>query len=97
MAMAVVGSYALFARSKGTTVSITAGLGVVATLLSNFALIPLLGIYGAAIATSLSYGTFCLYVLRAIAKEDNVSLLSLIRPDWVVVTYLRTRLARSHS
>ncbi|WP_420561176.1 polysaccharide biosynthesis C-terminal domain-containing protein [Tepidicaulis sp.] len=97
MALGAVGSFYLFARARTALASKAAALGAVATLLSNFALIPLLGIHGAAIATSLSYGTFCLYVLRAIAREDNVSLLSLIRPDWAVLTYLRARLARSHT
>ncbi|MGK2741216.1 lipopolysaccharide biosynthesis protein [Tepidicaulis sp. LMO-SS28] len=92
MAIAAVGSYALFARQKNAQVSIAAGLGMAVTIATNLILVQLIGIYGAAIATSLSYSAFCFYVLRSIAVTDKMPLLSLIRPEWTVLRFVRDRL-----
>eukprot|EP00439_Symbiodinium_sp_Y106_P088928 s1_g1464.t1 len=93
MAIGVVGSYGLFARSENTAASSAAGYGVVFTVVLNLTLIPLFGISGAAMATTLSYVAFCVIVLRRTATLDRTSIGQLLQPDWSAITQLVRRVS----
>ncbi len=97
MAIGVVGSYALFARSENGAASAAAGYAVVLTVVLNLLLVPLLGLPGAALATTLSYSAFCFIVLRKTAAVEGSSFGQLVHPDWSAITRLTRRLtARSN-
>lgn len=92
MAIGVVGSYALFARSENGAASAAAGYAVVLTVVLNIILVPVLGLPGAALATTLSYTAFCFIVLRKTAAIEKISLGQLVHPDWSAINRLTRRL-----
>lgn len=97
MAIGAVGSFYLFSQNRSTDASIAAALATGTTLITCFILIPPFGLIGAALATSVSYMSFCLYVLKAISRYEKVPLLSSIRPDWSILKRLRDQVLRRHS
>jgi len=81
MALGIIASYHLFGLGKSFQPSLAAFIAVAVTIILDLLLIPLLGIKGAALASTLTYIAFlivCLYFV--LSSEEGVSVRSLLIP-----------------
>lgn len=88
MAIGIIAAYHLFGLGKAFQPSLAALIATVTTVILDLLLIPLLGIQGAALASTLSYTVFFLICLYFVLIEIRVGVKSLLVPTKRDVTTL---------
>ena len=82
MAMAIVSCFYLFGRGKIWQASVAASGGALVTVGANALLIPVAGLYGAGIASVLSYSAFLAVTLFWLMRTDQLDVKEALRPDF---------------
>lgn len=81
LSLGIVAAYTLFGLDRGGSASLAAAICAGLTLALDIALIPTLGIVGAALASSVAYSAFGVVALFELAERDASGALSRLRPS----------------
>ncbi|GAB5534160.1 MAG: flippase [Rubricoccaceae bacterium] len=81
LSLGIVAAYTLFGLDRGGSASLAAAVCAGLTLALDIALIPTLGIVGAALASSIAYSAFGVVALFELADRDVSGALSRLRPS----------------
>jgi O-antigen/teichoic acid export membrane protein len=82
LGLGTIGAYHLFGRGATGRCSTASAAGTAVTILANLMLVPLAGLQGAALATSIAYLTFGSLILRYVSRDERVRVSDLVRPDF---------------
>jgi len=86
--------YYLFGQGRSGAALLASFIGAVAKVAFSLALIPPLGTFGAALASSLAYALFAAVGLGALARHQETSIGKILTPDFGLASRLAIRLMR---
>lgn len=89
--MGVIGAYYLFGRGAVSLPAWASFGAALATVAANLTLIPLLGLTGAAGATTLAHAVFCVLIFAAVGRKDGHPLGTYFVPSVRIVAALARR------